>query len=80
MKLILTRELLNNLKTDTGCFTGNFCRKMNIKTRCNKGWSSRLIGTEIDAGLYGELLEERNLTVKKMRENPGQLNLFGGNK
>ena len=69
MKLILTKELIDDLRTDKGAHTGNTVKGLGLVwNKLEKGWTYRLRGTEIDASLYGELLRDRNLLAKDFKK------------
>jgi hypothetical protein len=77
MKLILDKELINDLKSDSGGFTGNTVKGLGLVwSKLKKGWTYDLRGTEIDASKYGELLRDRNLTKKDLKKTCNETELM----
>lgn len=59
-KIVLTKELLNALKSDKGGFKHGSFSAIGITIRNNTGWFNRAIGTQVDEQSYNHALLTRN--------------------
>ena len=76
MRIVITKELLENAKTDTGGFTRAQMDVFDIPWPPPKGWPRSLIGREVDAEQYHRFVAAKDIMAKQRANAFNQGTLF----